>query len=259
MREKYDVIVVGGAGYVGQGVCAALRQQGRKPHVIDCHALTDDAGGIDIRDCDPEGFVATDVIWLATLHDTRADQDLWRPHFSQVMSYLPLAWLHAGHRLTYVSSMRARTHPKTLYGFTKLYTEQALLGAAENAWRVIRPGTVWGGFDRCSGPAMRIHTVINRIICGLTPEYYDNVPFYHTQYNRIAWAAASRMKERDYGTITNVVDGVTSAEELRDGKTNIDWLLLNAQQVLADRLVDRGRLDLSAPHPMIRYKEYYNV
>ena len=222
-------LLIGGAGYVGTRLWKALAADPQNEvEVIDLGLLWPEhvhsyVEWRDVRDEDPAQALDYDVvIWLATIHDTpESERAAWHNLTRQLMVDLPRDWERWARRFVYFSSMRAVTHPETLYGQRKLEFE----ARARESTLIIRPGTVWGDFH----PDMpnRLHTAVNRQL--YFPDQHIEVP-----ENRVF--------------LPRLVDA--TLECLENGTTGV----VNA----VDPEPEWQRPELGA-HPMEHYRRHYGV
>lgn len=149
------VVLVGGAGYIGQRLAPYLQLRGFDPIVVDpcMHCVPRFGPGIQLHTGDIElllkkGIVPSGpIVYLAGLHDLPFWDELdpvgkreWQAVGRHVMVDLPLALAEQGREVIYISSMRALTHSRTFYGNLKRMAEKALQFRAS----IVRFGTVWG-------------------------------------------------------------------------------------------------------------------
>lgn len=165
------VYLVGGGGYVGSRLDKELKTLGWETNIIDL-------GLFGRKDFMPQDVLTVPVpddgwpvVWLASVHDAtvRPWEVEWSEIARKIMVHAPLAWVE-NHPMVYVSSMRAVTGTHRMYGAIKRLAEIRLLEEGA-CCAIVRPGTVWGGFD----PELpnRTMTAINKyIITGeISPEY----------------------------------------------------------------------------------------
>lgn len=214
------VHVVGGAGYIGTHLCAALRRS-YEPRVWDfgLYAPTHNAGvrcdaengpcacgawhdRNDIRSIDPPGD-GRPVIWLASPHKEPPglgpeDKDKWLIYGAQLVEAAH-EWHAAGHPLIYVSSTSVLTDSRSAYADVKEYGEASLV--ANLGTKIIRFGTVVGGLhdDPC-----RPQTVPNRwALTGERPD--ENYGAFVTRLEDATKAIVDALSVPFLGTVTNVV------------------------------------------------------
>lgn len=168
--------IIGANGYIGQRLLERVKEQGLPICAIDACILAEPWPGVTkarVEDIDvPRG---EDVIWLASFHDAPQLEQLtvgerleWVQVARKIMVELPLKWARRARTFTYVSSMRALTHPDTFYGALKRRAEATLLDGATNV-RIVRFGTVFG--DLRSDLYNRTITVPNNWLCrGVLPD-----------------------------------------------------------------------------------------
>ena len=221
-------LLVGGAGYVGARLYKRLCANPENTvevldpgllwpkHVEYPHPVR------DVRGSDPNIAQGYDcVIWLATIHDVPPEEaGAWFRVTRELMVDLPRRWEKNAHRFVYFSSMRAETHPKTLYGRRKKAFEDHALSNT----LCIRPGTVWGGYH----PDLpnRNHTALNRAV--LDPDADIKIP-------------------KNFVHVDNLVD--LTLRSIEGGKTGI---------VEAVDLGPWQRPKLGT-HPMEIYRSFYDV
>jgi len=150
---RKTVYLVGGKGYIGSSLGRFLSQLGDwAPEYLD---LKD---GFDARKEKPPADNNL-VIWLASPHELEPVElePAWDSYYQDTMIYAPKRWVAAGHPMIYISSMRAMTSTKFIYGRVKEAAEKYLLGPDVT---IVRPGTVWGPPQSPDSP-IRVHTAMN--------------------------------------------------------------------------------------------------
>ena len=136
-----EVGVVGGTGFLGRHVCAALREAGAHVRVLsrrrgcDARIITADA----LRGCDA-------VVNLAGIKREQGDQTFPSVHVHLVARLLD-AMKGAGiRRLVHVSVVVARPDPALPYHDTKHRGEELVRGSGLD-WTILRPGVIYGVGD----------------------------------------------------------------------------------------------------------------
>lgn len=252
-----EIVLVGGAGYIGTRLQTLLNAQGQEFEVVDPGILN-----IFLRRQNADALkifpIGKTVVWLASIHELREGdlEEDWRVLAQSLMVSAPLAWaqhaLGAGGKFIYVSSMRAETAPERLYGKMKLRAERKLLALSEDV-TVVRPGTVWGGL--APGRPNRVHTLVNRLL--LEPDltiFPGQEPFYTTHMPRLVGELERLIRARrtgimqctDYTTPTN---GALMKAGHRPRLFDMEAGLTDAPAILAEK----------TQHPMDLYAEYYNI
>src|SRR5476649_1743142 len=136
-----DIAVVGGTGFLGRHVCAALREHGRGVRLLSrrrgCDALTIDAEAL--RGCDA-------VVNLAGIKREQGGQTFRAVHVDLVARLID-AMKGAGiRRLVHISVVVARPDPALPYHDTKHKGEELVRGSGL-AWTILRPGVIYGVGD----------------------------------------------------------------------------------------------------------------
>jgi NADH dehydrogenase len=136
-----DVAVVGGTGFLGAHVCAALRAAGRGVRVLSRRV------GADARTLDPDRLRGCDaVVNLAGLK-REAEGQTFRAVHVDLVARLRDAMKAAGvRRLVHVSVVVARPDPWLPYHDTKWAGEE-LVRASGLDWTILRPGVIYGVGD----------------------------------------------------------------------------------------------------------------
>jgi NADH dehydrogenase len=136
-----EVAVVGGTGFLGRHVCAALREAGEDVRVLSrrggCDARTVTAD--DLRGCEA-------VVNLAGIKREQGDQTFQSVHVDLVARLLD-AMKGAGiRRLVHISVVVARPDPTLPYHDTKHRGEELVRGSGLD-WTILRPGVIYGVGD----------------------------------------------------------------------------------------------------------------
>lgn len=264
-----NVLLVGGAGYIGSRLARTLEERGHTCQTIDAGILARPGsfhGEHDVRSgglsTDPfsvhferESFTYPDrapvVIWLASIHDVPKDQEeQWREIAYDLMVRLPEKWakatIESGGRFIYFSSTRAGTHPDRLYGWLKRRFERV----RPFGTTVVRPGTVWGALSETL--PNRCHTVVNRMLIDSQwlPEPLEE-PFFTCQYaflERVVVDLVERPQTVWQGLVVPLTDTLVP---ITGAKLAGGW----RPQGYASEAVPRG-LEMGE-HPMEAYRRYY--
>lgn len=156
-----NILLIGGAGYIGSRLSAALEELGHKTIILDANLLSG-GGGQDVRTAPVEVAPYDAIVWLASIHDMSGQEEEWQSIAYQLMVSKPLEWATAAAAqyvpFLYFSSTRAGTHPDSQYGWNKARFESI----RPRGTTVVRPGTVWGMLDM--ELPNRTHTIVNRMI-----------------------------------------------------------------------------------------------
>lgn len=135
------IAVVGGTGFLGRHVCAALKESGRDVRVLSrrtgCDALRVEAAAL--RGCDA-------VVNLAGIKREQGPQTFQAVHVDLV-ARLAEAMKAAGlRRLVHISVVVARRDPSLPYHDTKARGEE-LVRTSGLDWTILRPGVIYGVGD----------------------------------------------------------------------------------------------------------------
>ncbi len=148
-----DVAVVGGTGFLGRHVCAALQESGRGVRLLSrrrgCDARTIRAE--DLRGCDA-------VVNLAGIKREQAGQTFQAVHVDLVARLID-AMKGAGiRRLVHISVVVARPDAALPYHDTKHKGEELVRGSGLD-WTILRPGVIYGvGDDLLSHLSLMLRT-----------------------------------------------------------------------------------------------------
>lgn len=216
-----DVILVGGAGYIGSALQPELDKMKISYEVIDIGAYGNVDNPQDVESVDPTIFKGKVVVWLASFHTAPEDADgEWWMSYGKLMVGGPIdAALEmnyeAGGRLIYVSSMRALTHPTNLYGRMKARAENGL--ASDPGVRVLRFGTVYGIHDPAT---FRDETAVNHALYRgeFTGDHWSAfVTALPDAVEALACAIEDALEGRVLGEVLNVTDleSPLTADDLR--------------------------------------------
>jgi hypothetical protein len=149
-----DVVMIGSEGYLGTAMRALV------PRFNWGFECIDQKLGHDITTMDPAQFKDRTVLYLASYHECALEEEAANESaYYELMVKAPVAIAQHARSLVYVSSMRAITDRHRLYGYTKAEAERQLVRT--RSAKVIRIGTIWGGFGRMKVPT---HTAINYAI-----------------------------------------------------------------------------------------------
>lgn len=238
------IVLVGGAGYIGSRLVPRFKNY--DCHVVDPQILSPLPGTERIQWNEFEYDADDTVVWLASIHKVPpAEEEKWRVVYEDLCFDGPDCVIGQVKRFVYISSMQ------TILGEPSLYAKEKSAGESvcfrlRQAYdsRVVRLGTVWGGFNR-PGP-QRLHTVPN------------------------AWLALGKRPPKDYCSYTCEMDKALDAivqATLRDDMvrtvTNVtDFIQPSSQNDVYSLSVppaDDPDFTGAGPHPMELYAEYYNI
>ena len=241
--------IIGANGYIGQRLLERVSTGIEAVHAIDACILAPPRPGITqarVEDIDVPAH--QDVIWLASFHDSPQLEKLtigerleWVQVARKIMVELPLKWARRARTFTYVSSMRALTHPDTFYGALKRRAEQTLLDGATNV-RIVRFGTVYGGLS----PSLynRTITVPNRwLVHRVLPN--EGWKAYVTSMNQALVALRYDSEVCEENTIRNFVSSPARPWTSAD----LEWFLQPLSQPLLT----------PEPHPAALMAQFYNL
>jgi len=136
-----DVAVVGGTGFLGAHVCAALRAAGRSVRPLSRRT------GCDARRLDPTMLRGCDaVVNLAGIKREEGDQTFRAVHVDLVARLCNALKAVGIRRLVHISVVVARPDPALPYHDTKWAGEE-LVRASGLDWTILRPGVIYGVGD----------------------------------------------------------------------------------------------------------------
>lgn len=241
------IVLVGGAGYIGSRLVPRLNEKSEVVVVDPCILGEPEfPRRLELVRERWNNFVYLPddiVVWLASLHrPLEEDTRKWDDVFDEVMVDGPDFVAGDVKRFVYVSSMQAVTG-SDIYAEAKRNAEWMITRKTRD-WRIIRPGTVWGGLAR-PGPK-RLHTVPNAWL-SRKAEPPEGYACYTAELDQVLDVLeAATLSDCEPRTITNVVDfpEPTTAEQIRELSVPArDWF----------ERADPG------PHPMELYSEYYDI
>lgn len=136
-----EIAVVGGAGFLGRHVCAALQENGHRVRILSRRR------GCDARRIAADAFRGCDaVVNLVGIKREQGDQTFQAVHVDLV-ARLVEAMKGAGiRRLVHISVVGARPDPALPYHDTK-YRGEELVRASGLDWTILRPGVIYGVGD----------------------------------------------------------------------------------------------------------------
>lgn len=272
-----NILLIGGAGYIGSRLSRALEARGHAISVIDPRILGAEPGlpfpceAYDVREWtpgkEPQGPHAKMrqpdvVIWLASIHDVGNDRESdWEAIAYELMVKLPLEWAaatqKAGGRFIYFSSTRAGTHTNRLYGRMKRRFEQLAM-SHERPPTIIRPGTVWGSLDDSGALPNRVHTVVNRMLVqpDWRPEPLEE-SFFTCRYRTLEHVVVDLVEKPDHAwgstivPVTDTILPITGKLLAEEGRAPVSGQVWELEKKHSPHLTDLGE------HPMRAYERYY--
>ena len=147
-----SVAVIGGSGFLGRHVAAALRGAGEDVRVLSRR------NGCDATRIDPEALRGSSaVVNLAGIKRERGSQSFQSVHVDLVARLVEAMRTAGVRRLIHISVVVARSDPDHPYHDTKWRGEE-LVRASGLDWTILRPGVIYGvGDDLLSHLAVMIN------------------------------------------------------------------------------------------------------
>lgn len=231
-----NIAIVGGLGYIGSrvaGLFSQLEEEGERAFnvtVIDANLFGNAEAfrrrfpTIRVEEQDVRDGIVGDydtIIYLAGPHELPegADEELVKNYYSQVMVQEAERLSAFCDRFVYASSMRSVTH-NSLYARNKREAEEAIPKFCDD-WRIVRFGTVYGGFSVDAANPNRSNTVPNRrLMYGDLPD--ENYAAYTTKIEVASHALITlALDDCMARSIVNVTDGKLMGREDLEGW--IEW------------------------------------
>jgi NADH dehydrogenase len=136
-----EIAVVGGTGFLGRHVCAALRDAGRSVRVLSRR------NGCDARTIHPDQLRGCEaVVNLAGIKREEKDQTFQAVHVDLVARLIDAMKAAGVRRLIHISVVVARADPALPYHDTKWKGEE-LVRSSGLDWTILRPGVIYGVGD----------------------------------------------------------------------------------------------------------------
>src|SRR5882672_8073228 len=136
-----EIAVVGGSGFLGRHVSAALQEAGWTVRILSRRT------GCDARRIDPAALRGCDaVVNLAGIKREQGEQTFQAVHVDLVARLIEAMKTAGVRRLVHISVVVARSDPKLPYHDTKWQGEE-LVRKSGLDWTILRPGVIYGVGD----------------------------------------------------------------------------------------------------------------
>lgn len=133
-----DIAVVGGTGFLGRHVCAALQESGWTVRALSRR------NGCDARSIDPDKLRGCDaVVNLAGIKREEGTQTFQAVHVDLVARLIEAMKAAGVRRLVHISVVVARPDPALPYHDTKWKGEEVVRASGLD-WTILRPGVIYG-------------------------------------------------------------------------------------------------------------------